>query len=126
MKTGAGSYQRDIYSCVSCKGWVGRDNYCRYCGHKFDNTDTDQMIDKSAQEKYNAPEHNWCSEIYKCQWCKEPLSVKHKFCKACGYEITDGDRFEMIKPNEFAYTGPLVFVAILVVFTILVLVTLLT
>lgn len=109
-------YQRYIYNCVKCDGWVGRDFYCRFCGHQFDSTDTEQMIARSTRRKADVPYSDEFSELYKCQWCYGPICNKHIFCKTCGCEITDGDRFEMNKPHLPAYMGPLVFVAILTIF----------
>lgn len=86
-------YQRDIYKCIACDGWVGSgDIYCKHCGHKYTPEDTDEMIKKSTLfNRWNAPTVGRFDEHLKCNQCSTHIAVGDLFCKRCGHQFTKLD-----------------------------------
>ena len=97
------SYQKDIYKCTNCNGWIASgDNYCKHCAYKFTTQDVDKMIEGSTFfKRWHAPLTSSFDNVYNCTSCKGRIS-QDLYCKHCGFEITNYDVRVMrgdYKPN---------------------------
>ena len=118
-----GSYQRDIYNCVVCDCYISpADRYCRDCGSKITQVDVYLMEKRLAKSSSKSgPSHGPFSELIRCVQCEAFVAACHQYCKRCGRRFSDGDKFEMIRPDKSPYVGPAVFVALVLFFWCLVL-----
>ena len=91
-------YQRDIYKCASCEGWVARgDVFCKHCGHQFTSMDVEEMDKGSSIWKHwNAPFHTNYSETIKCVSCEGAVASTDKYCKRCGYDLSKPEQQRMV------------------------------
>lgn len=86
-------YQKDIYRCSYCKGWVAYgDAYCKNCGHKFSASDAERIKrSHSFIQQFKAPFSTVFDNNFNCLRCAGRISSGDGYCKHCGHGFTEDD-----------------------------------
>lgn len=114
----------DIYRCPHCHSVAAHgDSYCRGCGVRFSEADTETMKGNIYSPIGALP---WNTrDRYRCVHCDKFVALSDNYCRGCGDEIEDHERqlmrirlSELARKNTPSLIGLAVFVLLIVLFSI--------